>query len=418
MVEISFTDLSKSKICQLIFEKLPETFDSISFEISGLDSDGYPGQFVISHTDDDQFFSAFGYENEDLSRFPQRVRAVATAMKEKAIYGHFFVSHSRGVFEIIRISNFLWLHLNSARANAKFFIFDTGKKEHRDEDFRYYTYNKTKFNKVQNGDLFVYRTPKNSSKIGEFYFFGAGRIFEVREAKPNDPQFTNDGDIFALLDNPIPFDNAITQSDISPSDLNDTRKAPKSDWNHFFSQYGMKEIPLKDYCFLVDKGLGQLDFQPEFRTDYVNALNNVADGDYSAEDKSTNSKSRGGAQKVFSDTVKLNYGYRCAVTGIKNKSLLIGAHIIPWSKDKQKRLDPRNGLCLSVLIDKCYELNLIGIAPDFTIFVSEKAKADNSLYEEIKKYEGKKINLPGVKENHPALENIEYKWNEFIRSNR
>ena len=116
--------------------------------------------------------------------------------------------------------------------------------------------------------------------------------------------------------------------------------------------------------------------------------------------------------------MKLNYGYRCAITGISSKSLLIGAHIIPWSKDKRKRLDPRNGLCLSVLIDKCYELNLIGISPDFTVVVSEKAKDDEFLYEEIIKYDGKKINLPRLKEFHPEIENINYKWNEFVQGNR
>jgi len=39
--------------------------------------------------------------------------------------------------------------------------------------------------------------------------------------------------------------------------------------------------------------------------------------------------------------------------------LLIASHIVPWSKDKQNRLNPRNGLCLSALHDKAFDRGMI-----------------------------------------------------------
>ena len=48
--------------------------------------------------------------------------------------------------------------------NTKFFIFDTGKHENIDAhsdvgdiDFERYTWNRKRFNKVDRGDLFIYR---------------------------------------------------------------------------------------------------------------------------------------------------------------------------------------------------------------------------------------------------------------------
>ena len=82
-----------------------------------------------------------------------------------------------------------------------------------------------------------------------------------------------------------------------------------------------------------------------------------------------------------------------ARSGVKSSEVMQAEHSIVHEVNGQKSLYVSPGHLIKVMID-------------------EKES------EEIKKYEGKKINLPGVKENHPALENIEYKWNEFIRSNR
>ena len=69
----------------------------------------------------------------------------------------------------------------------------------------------------------------------------------------------------------------------------------------------------------------------------------------------------------------------CCITGINNKELIIAAHIIPWSKNKYHRLNPKNGLLLNALHDKAFEAGLVTIDDDFRVKNSE----------EILKYEEK-----------------------------
>ena len=40
--------------------------------------------------------------------------------------------------------------------------------------------------------------------------------------------------------------------------------------------------------------------------------------------------------------------------------LLVASHIIPWSENKEERLNPTNGICLSSLYDKAFDLETIG----------------------------------------------------------
>jgi predicted restriction endonuclease len=64
---------------------------------------------------------------------------------------------------------------------------------------------------------------------------------------------------------------------------------------------------------------------------------------------------------------KANYGNRCAITGITTRSFLIAAHVVPWSEDQSIRLDPSNGICLSLLVDRAFENGCLEIEDDYTI---------------------------------------------------
>lgn len=77
-------------------------------------------------------------------------------------------------------------------------------------------------------------------------------------------------------------------------------------------------------------------------------------------------------QGVFRAMILNNYCYRCAITGINMPSLLVASHIIPWSEDESKRLNPENGICLSPLYDKAFDTGLIGIMPDYEIVLSKE----------------------------------------------
>lgn len=69
-------------------------------------------------------------------------------------------------------------------------------------------------------------------------------------------------------------------------------------------------------------------------------------------------KSRIG-QGLFRDGVVKLWGY-CAVTGLRNLSLLRASHIKPWrDSSNQERLDPMNGLLLQPILDHLFDMGLI-----------------------------------------------------------
>jgi len=74
--------------------------------------------------------------------------------------------------------------------------------------------------------------------------------------------------------------------------------------------------------------------------------------------------------------------------------LLIGAHIIPWAKRKETRLDPKNGICLSVLYDKLFDKGYITLDENYAIKVSPALNQDPVLASEILALEGKAIRQP------------------------
>lgn len=134
---------------------------------------------------------------------------------------------------------------------------------------------------------------------------------------------------------------------------------------------------------------------------------------YSAESKIAQTQIRVG-QHFFRRAVMSAYAGRCCITGLTHPTLLVASHIIPWRSDKDNRLNPRNGLCLSTLHDKAFDKGLITITPDYTIKISSSARqlADNRFASEwLIGLEGKKITLP--EKFSPSMEFIEW-HNEHI----
>ena len=76
-------------------------------------------------------------------------------------------------------------------------------------------------------------------------------------------------------------------------------------------------------------------------------------------------------QDFFRKTVLSSYNYKCCITGINNPALIQASHIVGWSENEENRTNPQNGLCLNILLHKAYDENLIGISPDYEIFVSD-----------------------------------------------
>jgi len=119
-------------------------------------------------------------------------------------------------------------------------------------------------------------------------------------------------------------------------------------------------------------------------------------------------------QSVFREMILKTYSNRCAISGIDFPELLVAGHILPWAEDKNARLNPENGICLSNLYDRAYEKSLICIDVDYKILVSKKLKeASTKEYFNtfFGRFENKLIQLP--KSYHPRKEFLEYRINRF-----
>lgn len=119
--------------------------------------------------------------------------------------------------------------------------------------------------------------------------------------------------------------------------------------------------------------------------------------DYTGSDKIIQSKARVG-QNFFRKAVLSAYNYRCCITGLSVPSLLVASHIIPWREGAANRLNPSNGLALSMLHDKAFDIGLITINEDMTVRVSQPSfvtkESDSFYYSALQSYAGKPIFMP------------------------
>lgn len=83
-------------------------------------------------------------------------------------------------------------------------------------------------------------------------------------------------------------------------------------------------------------------------------------------------------QYVFRDMILSNYSCQCALTGIDVPELLVASHILPWSYNKQERLNPENGICLSMLYDAAFDKGLIGFDKNYRVVLSEQIRKNRN----------------------------------------
>ena len=116
---------------------------------------------------------------------------------------------------------------------------------------------------------------------------------------------------------------------------------------------------------------------------------------YEVADSTATIKIRGSAQKAFAGAVKANYEYRCAIAGVVTKDFLVASHIVPWSEDQSIRLDPSNGICLSLLLDRAFEKGYLQIEDDLTIRIDwGRVGDDQALRSQLEPYNGQKLSAP------------------------
>ena len=99
---------------------------------------------------------------------------------------------------------------------------------------------------------------------------------------------------------------------------------------------------------------------------------------------------------AFAEIVLENYGYTCAVTGLKFHSAehteAHGAHII--SKEERGTDDPRNGLALSRSVHWAFDRGIFTISDQYEVIINPKVRSASIANFPLIEMDRRKIGLP------------------------
>jgi putative restriction endonuclease len=280
--------------------------------------------------------------------------------------------------------------------DTNYFLIVSG--DHPDDiDFVQYSWRRSKYNLVREGDLLMYRKKSNNKLLKEFFFYGAAKFETIK----------GDDRVISKLSKSIRFSDFVTQSELENYDWKWKKRG--NNWANFFNQCGMDKIPREDFINLFRLGVRKINADLKVDDNTDDYIKSIEERDYFVEDKVGQSKQRT-KQQIFSNTVKAMYSNKCTVCGISTRQFLVGSHIIPWSRNKETRMDPRNGLCLCSFHDKAFYEGFFTINEDFKIKVSINIQ-DLILANELSKIKNLKIVFPKI--HKPLVKYLEY-HNEYI----
>jgi putative restriction endonuclease len=134
----------------------------------------------------------------------------------------------------------------------------------------------------------------------------------------------------------------------------------------------------------------------------------IASAEKLVEDKDVDFTSKEGKEKLrqvktrvnqdfFRKMILSSYQTQCCVTGLNIPTVLRASHIVAWADDKQNRMNPSNGLCLSATYDAAFDRHFISFDEDFRMILSPALNeyCDNQAFREyFKAFEGQQIAIP------------------------
>lgn len=126
--------------------------------------------------------------------------------------------------------------------------------------------------------------------------------------------------------------------------------------------------------------------------------------DYTGKERLIVTKARVG-QSLFRNAVLSSYNFQCCVSGLSIPKLLVASHIVPWKDDEKNRLHPRNGLALSMIHDKAFDLGIMTVTDDFKVLISKKyhSKDDEFFKKSILCFDGESLILPNKFSPNPEF---------------
>jgi hypothetical protein len=149
--------------------------------------------------------------------------------------------------------------------------------------------------------------------------------------------------------------------------------------------------------------------------------NDSRENDYAIENKKIEIEARQ-KQSRFRKLVLKNFNHQCCISGITERELLIASHIVPWSSRIETRLDPANGLCLSILYDKLFDKGYMSFDEELRVIVTKyRNQLSQDLQEILAAIEGRPMRTPrkySIKQEYLAYhrEEIFEKKNEISKN--
>jgi putative restriction endonuclease len=119
-------------------------------------------------------------------------------------------------------------------------------------------------------------------------------------------------------------------------------------------------------------------------------------------------------QARFRGLVLDAYSDRCAICRLKELRLLDAAHIVGDLEEHGQPVVP-NGLSLCSIHHRTFDQNLVGVSPDYTVYVSKRLLEDDDgpMLELLKTFHAKQIVVPSRAALRPDRERLAERFERF-----
>ncbi len=122
-------------------------------------------------------------------------------------------------------------------------------------------------------------------------------------------------------------------------------------------------------------------------------------------------------QQSFRLRVLAAYNSKCCLCRLNHSELLDAAHIIPDTEPKGNPIVP-NGLTLCKIHHTAFDVNIIGISPDYDIHIREDIlhEIDGPMLKHgIQELNNRKIILPTSRKDYPDRERLDWRFEKFLK---
>jgi len=122
-------------------------------------------------------------------------------------------------------------------------------------------------------------------------------------------------------------------------------------------------------------------------------------------------------QQSFRLRVLAAYNSKCCLCRLNHSELLDAAHIIPDTEPEGNPIVP-NGLTLCKIHHKAFDVNIIGISPDYDIHIREDIlhEIDGPMLKHgIQELNNRKIILPTSRKDYPDRERLDWRYEKFLK---